>query len=278
MAKLKPLYSCQKTLFDCYDLKFNNKRNHSSSLKDKSASLSADSKRFHIKEFTPPKQDISIEQKIVTTDAPKWRKITSENLDLSYTILFPKRTADMIFERLENEVEYFSGDLLKVQVFGKWHQIPRKQVSYGDSGLTYSFSGTCVPAVPWTPLMHELKETIKKVTGIDFNFVLVNRYKDGEDHMGEHRDDEKELVSGAPIASLSFGQTRDFIFRHKDARGSKATRKIDRVKLELEHGSLLMMNPPTNNFWYHSLPVRKSARNVRINLTFRKMLLVRKER
>lgn len=276
MSKLKSPHPYQKTLFDCYASKL--KRSYSQSSKGESVPLLDSKKLICVENSSQKKQDISTEQKVLTVDIPKWRKITSENLDLSYTILFSKRSADILFERLENEVEYFSGDLLKVQVFGKWHQIPRKQVSYGDSGLTYSFSGNCVPAVPWTPLMLELKEIIKNVTGIDFNFVLVNRYKDGEDHMGEHRDDEKDLVSGVPIASLSFGQMRDFIFRHKDSRGTKATRKIERVKLELEHGSLLMMNPPTNDFWYHNLPVRKTARNVRINMTFRKMILARKGR
>lgn len=29
---------------------------------------------------------------------------------------------------LENEVKYFTGDLAKVRVFGKWHDLPRQQV------------------------------------------------------------------------------------------------------------------------------------------------------
>lgn len=92
------------------------------------------------------------------------------------------------------------------------------------------------------------------------------------DHMGKHRDHEKDLVYAAPIASLSIGQPRDFIFKHKDIETAKATRKIDPVKIELEHGSLLLMEWPTNHYWYHSLPVRKKAVNVRINLTFREMV------
>ena len=100
---------------------------------------------------------------------------------------------------------------------------------------------------------------------------LCVRYKDGCDYMGEHKDDEKDLAPGHPIASLSLGQPRDFYFKHQDARGKKATRKMDTVKLVLEHGGLLLMNPPTNQFWYHALPQRKKLCNVRINLTFRKM-------
>ncbi|KAF6729532.1 Alpha-ketoglutarate-dependent dioxygenase alkB-like 2 [Oryzias melastigma] len=88
---------------------------------------------------------------------------------------------------------------------------------------------------------------------------FCRRYKDGLDHMGEHRDDEKELDPACPIASVSLGAARDFIFRHRDARGRNCSRQIEPVKLELAHGSLLLMNPPTNTFWYHSLPVRKKS-------------------
>ena len=91
--------------------------------------------------------------------------------------------------------------------------------------------------------------------------------------MGEHRDDEKDLVHGYPIASLSLGQARDFIFKHTDSRGKNAKRCIDPVKIELQHGSLLMMKHPTNTYWYHALPPRKRLPNVRINMTFRKMVV-----
>lgn len=88
--------------------------------------------------------------------------------------------------------------------------------------------------------------------------------------MGEHRDDEKELDQKTPIASVSLGQHRDFIFRHKDARGGHG--KIEPVKILLNNGSLLLMNEPTNTYWYHSLPQRKKLPGVRINLTFRKII------
>lgn len=108
--------------------------------------------------------------------------------------------------------------------------------------------------------------------------VCLNaRYKDGQDHIGEHRDDEKELDPLCPIASVSLGAARDFVFRHRDARGKESRRQIEPVKLELAHGSLLLMNQPTNTFWYHSLPVRKKVLFPRINLTFRRILLDNKK-
>ena len=199
---------------------------------------------------------------------PKWQNITAENLNLQYAIMFTKSEAYEIFHHLEEEIVYEHKS--EVHVFGKWHQVPRKQVAYGDEGLRYTFSGKTVSAKPWTPFLRDLRDALASKVGTKFNFVLINRYKDGNDHIGEHKDDEQELVSGSPIASLSFGEARDFVFKHQDSRGAKCVRKIEPVKLNLRSGSLLLMNHPTNSYWYHSLPVRKRCLGPRINLTFRK--------
>ncbi|XP_063608860.1 DNA oxidative demethylase ALKBH2-like [Penaeus indicus] len=199
-----------------------------------------------------------------------WQTIRRDNLDLQYTILFKNSIGQSLIKIFEKEFEYFTGNLARVKVFGKWCDIPRKQVTYGDPGLTYKYSGITTPAKPWPKSLKAVRDLVNRVTGYDYNFVLVNRYKDGSDKMGEHKDDEKDLDHNTPIASLSLGQSRDFYFRHQDARPPKSM-KIEKVSLLLEHGSLLLMNPPTNNFWYHALPPRKSAGGLRINLTFRKI-------
>ena len=199
--------------------------------------------------------------------------IKSENLNLSYIKLLDKELADNTFQILEKEVIYDENS--QVKVFGKVHCVPRKQTAFGDKNLSYKFSGTTVPAKPWISPLLTLKGLVEKVTGYNFNFVLVNRYESGEDYIGEHRDDEGDLVEGYPIASLCLGQHRDFIFKHRDSRGTTAMKKVEPIKLLLEHGSLLMMNDPTNKFWYHSLPKRskKTAPHPRINLTFRKIVV-----
>ena len=192
-----------------------------------------------------------------------------------YPNFFKKQDADAIFRQLESELHpYLESSKSQVKIMGKIHPIPRKQAAFGDEGLTYSFSGITVAANTWTSSLLQIKESVEGVLGESFNFVLVNRYKDGLDHIGEHRDDETDLHPGVSIASLSFGQHRDFIFKHKDSRGRNAPRKdIPQVKLCLRHGSLLVMKHPTNSEWYHSLPVRRSAPSPRINLTFRRMTI-----
>jgi len=209
-------------------------------------------------------------------------KLSSENLDCDYGLIFTRDEARKLFLECERDISYFTGQLSKVFVFGKWHDIPRKQVAFGDEGLTYKYSNNVVPARSWTPLLRKIKDAVEAASGRAFNFVLVNRYADGRDHMGEHKDDEEELVKGSPIASLSLGQSRDFVFRHQDARGGAAKKSSKApppsVKIKLESGSLLMMNSPTNDFWYHSLPKRSlsSAPDARINMTFRQMIHIKR--
>lgn len=201
-----------------------------------------------------------------------WRKIKGENIDLVYGQLYVKTQADDILRQLEDKIVYNTGMLAKVKLFGKWLDIPRKQTAYGDEGLSYTFSGNTVPARPWISPLQSIRDYITRVTGVNFNFVLVNRYKDGFDHVGEHKDDEKDLVATHAIASLSLGQPRNFYFKHQDSRGKNASRRdLKPIKLVLEHGSLLLMNPPTNRFWYHALPQCKRVLGLRINLTFRMM-------
>ncbi len=179
-----------------------------------------------------------------------------------------------IFKQLEKElVPYLERSQNQVKIMGKVHKIPRKQAAFGDVGLSYNFSGVSVPAHPWISPLNEIRDTVMETLGEKFNFVLVNRYKDGSDHIGEHRDDEKDLVSQSSIASVSLGQGRDFVFKHREVRGKAKRKDIESVRIHLEHGSLLAMKYPTNTYWYHSLPVRKTAAGPRINLTFRLMKL-----
>ncbi|GLG94997.1 DNA oxidative demethylase ALKBH2 [Gryllus bimaculatus] len=104
----------------------------------------------------------------------QWRKLAAEGLDCDYCLLLPRAQADALFRRLEDELKYFKGDLTRIFVYGKWHDIPRQQVSFGDEGLSYKFSGTTVPARPWPPALLPLRDLVRRVAGVHFNFVLVN--------------------------------------------------------------------------------------------------------
>ncbi|XP_047020865.1 LOW QUALITY PROTEIN: DNA oxidative demethylase ALKBH2-like [Helicoverpa zea] len=209
----------------------------------------------------------------IDVNVVNWKSIKQEGLDLEYAVPIPRAIASDLLRELESNLEYFTGELSRIKVFGKVYPLPRQQVAYGDPGITYTYSGVTVPALPWPAPVLALRDFLTALKGIEYDFVLVNKYRNGNDHMGEHRDNEPELDPTSPIAStISLGQERTFVLKHRDARKpGKDKKPIPPVKIELEHGSILLMNPPTNEIWYHSLPARKRLMGARINLTFRKM-------
>lgn len=63
--------------------------------------------------------------------SPLWKEIKSTGLNLLYSGKFlNKKVADELLFRLDSEIDYFTGELSRVKVFGKWHNIPRQQVFY----------------------------------------------------------------------------------------------------------------------------------------------------
>ncbi|WP_159469804.1 alpha-ketoglutarate-dependent dioxygenase AlkB [Dyadobacter sp. 3J3] len=149
-----------------------------------------------------------------------------------------------------------------IPMYGKEVITPRLTAWYGDSNKSYKFSGTKFDPVPWTADLYNLKERIQKATGLSFNSVLLNFYRDGNDSVAWHSDNERELGINPHIASLSIGQARQFEFRHKTDHSRK-------YGLSLENGSLLIMKGDLQHNWEHRIPKSKKINNERINLTFR---------
>ena len=195
----------------------------------------------------------------------KWHKIEQKQLDVSYKLLFTEQEAIDYYQQLEKEIVYLSSAESVVRVFGKVHPIPRQQVAHGDENIFYMYSGTTIKAKPWTPLLSKLRECVESACECNFNFVLVNKYATGRQYIGPHRDSGKNMDAFSPIASLSFGATRDFLLRH---RGDKSEPP---VRLSLNKGTLLVMDYPTNKYWQHSVPVMRNCSEPRINLTFRQL-------
>jgi alkylated DNA repair dioxygenase AlkB len=171
-------------------------------------------------------------------------------------------SADELFAFLQREAPFEKEAPL---VFGKPRPISRASCAFGDTGVSYHYSGITRPAKLWPEPLRILKEKIETSQKAKFNFVLCNFYPDGQSGLGWHSDDEKDLVPNAPIASISLGAERDFYLRERD------THEVV-VKIKLAHGSLLMMKEQTQKFYQHHVPKRAKCMTPRINLTFRRML------
>jgi alkylated DNA repair dioxygenase AlkB len=149
-----------------------------------------------------------------------------------------------------------------IQMYGKLLNTPRLTAWYGDSHKTYTFSGKKFEPLPWTPDLLLIKQRVEEAAGATFNSVLLNYYRNGNDSVAWHADDEPELGVNPVIASVSFGQARRFEVRHKKDRQQKYT-------VELENGSLLLMKGDLQHNWEHQVPKSSNAIKERINFTFR---------
>jgi alkylated DNA repair dioxygenase AlkB len=150
-----------------------------------------------------------------------------------------------------------------VTVWGKTHPQPRLIAWYGDDSQSYSYSGIVLSALPLTPTLHKLRDKVEALCQSTFNSVLLNYYRDHRDSMGLHSDDEPELGRFPTIASVTFGEERQFVLKHKSCK------QVKDVKLQLPSGSLLLMKGVTQENWKHGIYKESKPCGPRVNLTFR---------
>jgi len=154
----------------------------------------------------------------------------------------------------------------KIKMYGKVHPLPRLTSWFGDPGKGYTYSGIQMSPNDWTSELLSIKSKIEEKSGNRFNSLLLNLYRDGNDNVSWHADDEKELGTEVLIASVSFGEKRDFQLKHK------TDSSVNKINIPLDHGSLVLMFPPTQENWLHQIPIRKRITTPRVNLTFRNII------
>ena len=162
----------------------------------------------------------------------------------------------------------------RIRIFGREVASPRLSCWIGDPGASYVYSGTRFDPHPWPAPLAAVRARVEQACGAGFNSVLANLYRNGDDAMGWHSDDEPELGERPVIASLSLGAERKFRLRPRRPRGEPA-RRDDIRGLVLGHGSLLRMAGDTQRHYLHDLPRARGVAQPRLNLTFRRILAPR---
>jgi alkylated DNA repair dioxygenase AlkB len=169
----------------------------------------------------------------------------------------------IVLRQLIDEVPWRAENIV---VCGRTYPQPRLIAWYGDAGKNYTYSGIELTPLPWTETLLDIRSRVQAVTRTDFNSVLLNYYRDHRDGMGLHSDDEPELGERPILASLSLGEERTFILKHKRAKALKP------VRLQLASGSLLLMKGETQRYWKHGIDKETRSCGPRVNLTFRRIL------
>lgn len=166
--------------------------------------------------------------------------------------------ANLLMQHLMDEICWESGEVF---LFGKRIPMPRLTAWFGPE---YQYSGFTHPEKKMNNSLQNLCFKLSQETGFPFNGVLLNYYRNGQDSMGFHADNEKKLGLSPAIASISLGETREMRIKHKHDKKMY-------TKINLEHGSLLLMLPGMQENFLHEIPKRKNIANPRINLTFRQL-------
>jgi alkylated DNA repair dioxygenase AlkB len=182
-----------------------------------------------------------------------------DSLGIIYTPQQCQDLLDSLISEVDWQHEYFS--------YGRRFDVPRLQAWYADAGVHYRYADNMLQSHPWIPLLLSIKQTVEQQAGHEFNSALVTYYRDGHDHVTWHADDEPELGEAPVIASLSLGASRELHYRHKINKEIGC--------LQLDNGELLIMRPKFQHQWEHAVPQQPEVVSPRINITFRKVILLR---
>ena len=180
-----------------------------------------------------------------------------------YENFFSQEESSVFLKALSQEIQWKQKS---IRIFGKNILEPRLTAWYGDPHAVYAYSGVSMAPYPWIPILIKIKSRVENACEANFNSVLLNLYRDHRDSMGMHSDDEKELGAQPIIASVSLGETRRFVLKHRIQKNNPSK------TYWLHSGSLIIMRGDTQKSWKHGIPKESQFCGPRINLTFRNIL------
>ena len=185
-----------------------------------------------------------------------------EDLGVSQTLYVPaflaSKAADALFAQTLARADWRRE---RFKLFGRMVTAPRLTAWYGDPDASYRYSGVVRAAAPWPEDLCGLASIVGEAVGWQFNFVLVNRFRNGADMLGWHADDEADLGVEPVIASVSVGAER--VFRLRPRAGGPS------VGRPLGHGSLVLMWGRSQRDFKHCVPRTAKPIGERLNFTFR---------
>jgi len=165
------------------------------------------------------------------------------------------------FAQLNEETPW---EMPEIVMFGKKYPQAGLSTWFTNTKVSYVYSGITRTPHAMTPLLNDVMNACALASGAEYNSVLVNLYRDGNDSVSWHSDNEEINGSEPTIASVSLGETRRFDLRHKESG--------ETVRVDLEDGSLLVMSGLSQLCWVHQIAKTKTKVGPRINLTFRRVV------
>lgn len=179
-----------------------------------------------------------------------------------YPAAFASAQASNFLTSLQSSIAW---EQTSIRIAGKLMPVPRLQSWMGDQNAIYGYSGMRLHPQPWQADVLIIRQRVQQLAGTEFNSVLLNYYRTGQDSVAWHADSERELGPDPIIASVSFGAQR---YLQLKPRGNAAK---STYRILMHHGSVLVMGKGLQINWLHQLPKVTGLNAPRINLTFRKV-------
>lgn len=89
----------------------------------------------------------------------------------------------------------------------------RYVAAFGDEGISYSYCIRTIPVLPWRAVFRKLRDQVQCFCSHKINYMLINRFANGQVWIGWHSDDEEEIIWGSSIACVTIGEVRELQFK-----------------------------------------------------------------
>ena len=182
--------------------------------------------------------------------------------DSSSLVIHSLKDTSYIVDNSVSDIKPLLNDYHEIIVYGRSCKQRRSIGFFSDESVGYKYSGKMEKAQPLTENLRLLLNYINNKFESDFNGILVNKYRDGNDYISEHSDNEKE-ISDKGVISVSYGAVRKFRIRNK------ITKKIIK-NIPTENYQIIEMAGNFQKEFLHGIPIEKKVKDERISFTFRK--------
>jgi len=148
----------------------------------------------------------------------------------------------------------------KGKIFGKEIVFHRNIGFFSDDSIGYKFSGRLMKSKKLTVDLKNLLNKVNNEFNTKYNGILINLYKDGNDYISMHRDNESE-IGDQSIRCISLGCSRIFRLRNYN-------NKREKYDIITGHGQMIEMLNECNEKYTHEI-VKDRSTDIRISITFR---------
>jgi len=162
--------------------------------------------------------------------------------------VFTREESERLFAALRDEIPWESD---RRWMYDREVDVPRLVAHYG--------------APPFPAVLEEIRRRIEPLVEVKIERIGLNFYRDEHDSVAWHNDKVRVYGSTPTIALVSFGATRRMQLRTKPAVASRRSLGID-----LEPGSLLLMQGSSQLNWDHTIPKERRPIGPRISVALRK--------